>query len=142
MHLLNYGSSLLKAQLAAHTESLEDMLACLDTFQKEHPRKDGAWLMGRGWNQDYFTDVDRMPNRYDLDRVSTEVPICATRACGHCLVVNSKALELLGVTADTPQPEGGEIGMETVSRTEDSSTMQWNRFTTAFRCRAKRKSKI
>ena len=80
MHLLNYGSSLLKAQLAAHTESLEDMLACLDTFQKEHPRKDGAWLMGRGWNQDYFTDVDRMPNRYDLDRVSTEVPICATRA--------------------------------------------------------------
>ena len=112
MHLLNYGSSLLKAQLAAHTESLEDMLACLDTFQKEHPRKDGAWLMGRGWNQDYFTDVDRMPNRYDLDRVSTEVPICATRACGHCLVVNSKALELLGVTADTPQPEGGEIGME------------------------------
>lgn len=39
MHLLNYGSSLLKAQLAAHTESLEDMLACLDTFQKEHPRK-------------------------------------------------------------------------------------------------------
>ena len=50
MHLLNYGSSLLKAQLAAHTESLEDMLACLDTFQKEHPRKDGAWLMGRGWN--------------------------------------------------------------------------------------------
>ena len=112
MHLLNYGSSLLKAQLAAHTESLEDMLACLDSFQKEHPRKDGAWLMGRGWNQDYFTDVDRMPNRYDLDRVSTEVPICATRACGHCLVVNSKALELLGVTADTPQPEGGEIGME------------------------------
>ena len=112
MHLLNYGSSLLKAQLAAHTESLEDMLACLDTFQKEHPRKDGAWLMGRGWNQDYFTDVDRMPNRYDLDRVSTEVPICATRACGHCLVVNSKALERLGVTADTPQPEGGEIGME------------------------------
>ena len=89
MHLLNYGGSLLKAQLAAHTESLEDMLKCLDTFQKEHPRKDGAWLMGRGWNQDYFADVDRMPNRYDLDRVSTEVPICATRACGHCLVVNS-----------------------------------------------------
>ena len=28
------------------------------------------------------------------------------------MVVNSKALEILGVTADTPQPEGGEIGME------------------------------
>ena len=112
MHLLNYGASLGAAKLAEHTGSLADLQDALRAFLAAHPRKNGAWLRGRGWNQDYFTDVDRMPNRYDLDRVSTEVPICATRACGHCLVVNSKALELLGVTADTPQPEGGEIGME------------------------------
>ena len=112
MHLLNYGGSLMKAQLAEHTTSLADMVKCLSDFLAEHPCKEGAWLQGRGWNQDYFTDADRMPNRYDLDKVSTETPICAVRACGHCLVVNSKALEILGVTADTPQPEGGEIGME------------------------------
>jgi predicted amidohydrolase YtcJ len=34
------------------------------------------------------------------------------RACGHALVLNSKAIELVGVTADTPQPEGGQIVME------------------------------
>ena len=68
--------------------------------------------MGRGWNQDYFTDVKRMPNRYDLDEVSKEYPVCAVRACGHALAVNSKALELLGITAETPQPEGGEVVME------------------------------
>lgn len=68
--------------------------------------------MGRGWNQDYFSDADRMPSRWDLDQVSTEVPICAVRACGHCLVVNSRALEVIGVTADSPQPEGGRIGLE------------------------------
>ena len=112
MHLLNYGSSLLAAQLAAHTGSLADMLKCLADFEAEHPHKGGSWLKGRGWNQDYFADADRMPNRYDLDKVSTTVPICAVRACGHCLVVNSKGIELLGVTADTPQPEGGQIGME------------------------------
>lgn len=112
MHLLGYGSSLMKAQLAVHTNSLKDMIQCLSDFLAEHPKKDGAWLEGRGWNQDYFTDADRMPNRYDLDKVSTEVPICAVRACGHCLVVNSKALEILGVTAETPQPDGGQIGME------------------------------
>lgn len=112
MHLLNYGGSLMKAQLAEHTHSLEDMIQCLSDFLAEHPCKEGAWLQGRGWNQDYFTDASRMPNRYDLDKVSTETPICAVRACGHCLVVNSKALEILGVTADTPQPEGGEIGIE------------------------------
>ena len=68
--------------------------------------------MGRGWNQDYFSDESRMPDRRDLDQVSLEVPVCAVRACGHCLVVNSKALEILGITAGTPQPDGGRIGMD------------------------------
>ncbi len=81
-------------------------------FSKEHPVRENGWIKGRGWNQDYFTDVDRMPNRYDLDQVSTTNPVIVTRACGHCLVVNSKALELLGITADTPQPDGGQIGIE------------------------------
>ena len=53
-----------------------------------------------------------MPDRRDLDQVSLEVPVCAVRACGHCLVVNSKALEILGITAGTPQPDGGRIGMD------------------------------
>ncbi len=112
MHLLNYGSSLMSAKLAEHTDSLEHMIQCMQDFATKHPVKGNAWLMGRGWNQDYFTDVKRMPNRYDLDRVSTEVPVIVVRACGHCLAVNSKAIELLGVTAETPQPEGGEIGIE------------------------------
>lgn len=112
MHLLNYGTSLMSAKLAEHTGSLADMVKCLKDFLAEHPLTGNAWLKGRGWNQDYFTDADRMPNRYDLDQVSTEIPVCAVRACGHCLVVNSKALEILGVTADTPQPDGGQIGIE------------------------------
>jgi len=53
-----------------------------------------------------------MPNRWDLDTVSGEFPVCAVRACGHAMAVNSKALELLGITADTPQIPGGEIVME------------------------------
>lgn len=112
MHLLNYGASLGAAKLAEHTGSLADLQDALRDFLAAHPRKNGAWLRGRGWNQDYFTDVHRMPDRYDLDKVSTEVPILITRACGHCLVVNSKALELLPVSKDTPQPEGGRIGLD------------------------------
>lgn len=68
--------------------------------------------MGRGWNQDYFSDTDQLPSRWDLDKACADVPVCAVRACGHCLTVNSKALEVLGVTAESPQPEGGRIGME------------------------------
>ena len=108
MHLLNYGQTLSIAPLAQHTSSLEDMIACLAQTKPGC----GGWIRGRGWNQDYFSDVNRMPNRWDLDKVSLEYPVCATRACGHALVVNSKALELLGITAQTPQIDGGQIVME------------------------------
>lgn len=112
MHLLSFGKAMNEAQLAAHTGSLADMLKCLKDFYAEHPPKEGAWLMGRGWNQDYFADAERMPDRYDLDQVTDQIPVCAVRACGHCLVVNSRALEVLGVTENTLQPAGGRIGME------------------------------
>ena len=108
MHLLNLGQALSAAPLDRHTYSLEDMIRCL----KQMAPGRGGWILGRGWNQDYFTDVSRMPNRWDLDRVSTEFPVCAVRACGHALCVNSKALELLSVSSDTQQPEGGQIVIE------------------------------
>ena len=104
MHLLNYGQTLRMAPLAEHTGSLADMLDCL-----KNATPDRGWILGRGWNQDRFSDVRRMPDRTDLDTVSTELPVCAVRACGHALAVNTKALQVLGITADTPSPEGGEI---------------------------------
>ena len=108
MHLLNYGQALNVAPLYAHTESLADMIACL---KAQKPSR-GGWIIGRGWNQDFFADHHRMPNRWDLDQVSKEYPVLAGRACGHALVVNSKALEILGITGDTPQVPGGQIVME------------------------------
>lgn len=112
MHLLNLGQALNMAQLAQHTDSLSGMLAYLRDYAGEHPPREGHWLLGRGWNQDYFTDVSRMPNRVDLDAISTDIPIVITRACGHCCVGNSRVLEIAGITADTPSPAGGTVGME------------------------------
>ena len=108
MHLLNYGQSLTIAPLHRHTGSLEDMLLCL----KHTPPGPGGWILGRGWNQDLFAEEHRMPDRRDLDKVSADHPVCAVRACGHALCVNSRALELLGITAETLQPEGGRIVTE------------------------------
>lgn len=112
MHLLAYGNALQSAELAKHTQSLSDMVSYMKDFLDTHPVTGDGWLYGRGWNHDYFADADRMPNRHDLDKVSAEVPVVAVRACGHCLVVNSKAIEVIGVTAETAQPDGGKIGME------------------------------
>lgn len=113
MHLLGFGKALQQAQLAKYTGSLKEMVAYLKEYAAS--TDESEWILGRGWNQDYFSDVDRMPNRYDLDTVSVEKPVCIVRACGHCLVVNSKALELLGISnVETvlQQPEGGKIGQE------------------------------
>ena len=108
MHLLNYGQALRVAPLYAHTGSLKEILDCL----KSHPVPGNGWIIGRGWNQDYFSDADRMPTRWDLDQVSDTCPVMAVRACGHAAVVNSYLLNQLGITADTPQPEGGQIVLE------------------------------
>ena len=108
MHLLNLGQALSVAPLHLYTGSLREMLGCLSQTQPGR----GSWILGRGWNQDLFADVTRMPTRWDLDKVSETFPVCAVRACGHAMALNSKALELLGITADTPQIPGGEIVME------------------------------
>jgi len=69
---------------------------------------EGEWITGYGWSEDEL-DEGRRPLRLDLDEVAPDNPVTLTRAGGHSAVVNSLALELAGVTADTPQPEGGVI---------------------------------
>jgi predicted amidohydrolase YtcJ len=54
----------------------------------------------------------RLPNRYDLDKISTDHPIYFTRICGHIGVVNSKALEILSINSYTENPGGGIIDSE------------------------------
>lgn len=69
---------------------------------------DGEWLEAWGYDEGKLLDR-RAPTRWDLDNVSTDVPIVVTRTCTHIISVNSKALALAGITEDTPNPIGGEI---------------------------------
>lgn len=91
MHVVNYGQFLNQVSLYEHTSSLQDML---DELKKHLDQK---WIIGRGWNHDYFLDVHRFPTRQDLDSVSLDIPIVITRACGHVCVANTKAIELAGL---------------------------------------------
>lgn len=68
----------------------------------------GEWIMGWGYDEEKFAE-HRAPNRWDLDKASTMHPIEVMRSCSHIVSVNSKALELAGITKDTPDPVGGEI---------------------------------
>jgi predicted amidohydrolase YtcJ len=105
MHLLSYGYSLEKVNMYS-AKSMDDLIKLGQDFLKEHPGL--TWLQGRGWNTDDWEDK-RYPNRYDLDKITTEIPMFYTRSCAHIISVNSKALEVMGVTRDTPQVPGGSI---------------------------------
>jgi predicted amidohydrolase YtcJ len=76
--------------------------------------KPGEWIVGRGWHQSKWTaapnpNVEGFPLHASLDKVSPNNPVVLTHASGHASFVNGKALELAGVTAQTPNPSGGEI---------------------------------
>lgn len=66
------------------------------------------WIRGWGYDEGKFAE-HRAPNRYDLDAGAERAPVLVHRTCAHVICVNSKALELAGITADTPDPEGGQI---------------------------------
>ncbi len=74
----------------------------------------GQWIVGRGWHQEKWSstpqpNVEGFPLKASLDRVSPNNPVILTHASGHASFANSKALDLSGVTRETPNPNGGEI---------------------------------
>lgn len=111
MHLLNYGFTLTQADFTG-SDSIEDLIDRGKKFIQKKDIKPGQWIMGKGWNQDFFKGDKVFPTRYDLDKISTENPIVATRVCIHIAVVNSKALELLNINKDTAQPDGGQFDVD------------------------------
>ena len=108
MHLSWLGRGLRSVDLTGCT-SMEELIRRGRAFLQAHPPASGDVLQGGGWNQDCFTDTNRFPERRDLDRISTEVPILFERACTHVVVCNTRALELARVTAHTNQPAGGRF---------------------------------
>lgn len=68
----------------------------------------GEWITGYGWSEDVMEE-QRRPLRDDLDEAAPRNPVYLDRAGGHSAVVNSLALQIAGVDAFTPEPEGGVI---------------------------------
>lgn len=65
-------------------------------------------IVGFGYDNAQLAEL-RHPVREDLDAVSTELPIVLVHQSGHIISVNSKALEIGGITAETKNPAGGVI---------------------------------
>jgi predicted amidohydrolase YtcJ len=106
MHAMFAGIDLLKVN-QGDAKSLQEFLDVLKPKVAETPA--GKWVKGCAWNH-LVWDEPIEPTRFDLDKVSTEHPICCYRFDYHRYVVNSKALEVAGIDRNTPDPIGGTIG--------------------------------
>jgi predicted amidohydrolase YtcJ len=73
--------------------------------------REDRWIEGYGFDESSWPE-GRKPTRHDLDLVSATQPVFVRRCDSHSLVCNTRALELAGITRDTPDPEGGRIGRD------------------------------
>jgi predicted amidohydrolase YtcJ len=70
---------------------------------------------GRGWNQEAW-GLGRFPSAAELDAAISDRPAWLERVDGHAGWANSAALAAAGITAKTPDPEGGRIERDTAGR--------------------------
>jgi predicted amidohydrolase YtcJ len=73
-------------------------------FAREHP---DAWITGGQWDHELWGG--ELPRRDWVDSLTERSPVFVQRLDGHMGLANSRALELAGVAADTPDPPGGTI---------------------------------
>lgn len=101
-HLYQYRLSLFdvtgKDQIKAYLNTIKE-------FAETNP--DESWIIGAGYGRSAFDEIG--PRKEWLDEIDSQRPIAITSIDGHSMWVNSKALELVQITKDTPQPEEGVI---------------------------------
>ena len=104
-HMIIYGRNLGQINAAfPEVKSIEDIKQRIAERAREVP--EGTWIVGWGYD-DNKLDEKRHPNRYDFDEVAPNHPVMIVNGSGHLSAVNSRALELAGITRDTADPQGG-----------------------------------
>lgn len=86
--------------------TLATALGAVAEYGRAHPDK--AWLVGYGWNQEIWK-LGRFPTAAELDGAVAARPVWLHRVDWHAGWANSRALQLAGITRDTPDPAGGKI---------------------------------
>ena len=105
VHFEGGSISLAQAPLAG-LKTVEEIQARVKIYAAEHPGK--GWVLGRGWAYSVFGAV-ALPDKKVLDVIIADRPVLLTAYDGHTTWANSKALEMAGITRDTPNPLNGII---------------------------------
>lgn len=114
-HFGSFSTQAIGAQILpppdAEANNIPNMIKILQEWNTQENRALTGWIFGMGFD-DSVLEENRFPTKHDLDQVSTEYPIMIIHISGHFAVVNSKGLELLNITSETKDPEGGIIRRE------------------------------
>lgn len=107
-HPMLFGLTL-TAAVEAGTPPNETIADIVDRVEHACREADaGAWVRGYRYDDTLLAD-NRHPVAADLDPVSPDNPVCLTHISAHFAVVNTAGLRALGITRDSPDPEGGAI---------------------------------
>ena len=87
LHFMQFGETRNQAMIEGVT-SIDEMVEICREFARTHPNHVKEGLHAIGWNQDNFVDSNRIPDKNDLDKISTEFPIVLERVCGHIISTN------------------------------------------------------
>lgn len=101
--------------------SMDDYIATVAEFVKTHPEQ--KFITGAGWINGYCPKGG--PTKEALDQISKDIPIAIISGDHHSYWANSKALELAGITADTPDVKGGVIERNPATK-EPTGTVREN----------------
>jgi predicted amidohydrolase YtcJ len=108
VHPVGGGLDMLQCDLH-EVHSLDDYLVRIKAYAENHP--DREWILGGGWSMDVF--AGGTPTKDVLDAVVPDRFVFLPNRDGHGAWVNSRALDVAGVTRDTPDPSDGRIERNT-----------------------------
>ncbi|WP_431683330.1 amidohydrolase [Kitasatospora sp. KL5] len=107
VHAVYGGTELAECDLSG-TTGVDEYLSRVREFGAAHP--DREWITGSGWSMESFEGG--LPSRQLLDTACADRPVFLLNRDHHGAWANTRALELAGLTADTPDPADGRIERE------------------------------
>jgi len=105
LHFMSGGTQIDNVQLNDATSAQEFVRRIGERAAK---MSKGEWLLGGDWDEMKWNPA-RLPTKELIDAVTLQTPVAVNRYDGHMILVNSLALKLAGIRAQTPDPPGGVI---------------------------------
>ncbi len=104
-HFIYFGKNLVDANLFGCTD-IADLVGRMRTQAERTPAD--AWIVGFGYQARGLAE-GRPPTSAELDRVSADRPVMVVDSSGHLGAANAAAFKAAGITAETPDPPGGQF---------------------------------